>query len=217
VFRADCKANREIWENNNSFRRRPHVLAIRRILPTLSRIRAELAGEFSLAIREVYFMDQSKSVPANDIARNKHTAPAKNIVDTLIAAGNFTTFAAGIKAAGLTEELAAQGPFTVFAPTDEAFKRLPSGSYDLLRKDPARFKAVLNYHVVRGTFMAKDMKSGEVMTMQGSTLTAAVSSSDVRVNEARITQADLVAANGTVHAIDTVILPKNWQLLAAAA
>jgi uncharacterized surface protein with fasciclin (FAS1) repeats len=162
-------------------------------------------------------MDQSKSVPANDTARNNYTAPAKNIVDTAIAAGNFTTFAAGIKAAGLTEELAAKGPFTVFAPTDEAFKKLASGSYDLLRKDPAKFKAVLNYHVVRGNFMAKDVKSGEVMTMQGSTLTAAVSSSDVRVNGARITQADLVAANGTVHAIDAVILPKNWQLLAAAA
>jgi uncharacterized surface protein with fasciclin (FAS1) repeats len=162
-------------------------------------------------------MDQSKSVPANDTARNNYTAPAKNIVDTAIAAGNFTTFAAGIKAAGLTEELAAKGPFTVFAPTDDAFKKLASGSYDLLRKDPAKFKAVLNYHVVRGNFMAKDVKSGEVMTMQGSTLTAAVSSSDVRVNGARITQADLVAANGTVHAIDAVILPKNWQLLAAAA
>jgi len=162
-------------------------------------------------------MDQSKSVPANDTARNNYTAPAKNIVDTAIAAGNFTTFAAGIKAAGLTEELAAKGPFTVFAPTDEAFKKLASGSYELLRKDPAKFKAVLNYHVVRGNFMAKDVKSGEVMTMQGSTLTAAVSSSDVRVNGARITQADLVAANGTVHAIDAVILPKNWQLLAAAA
>ena len=162
-------------------------------------------------------MDQSKSVPANDTARNNYTAPAKNIVDTAIAAGNFTTFAAGIKAAGLTEELAAKGPFTVFAPTDDAFKKLASGSYDLLRKDPAKFKAVLNYHVVRGNFMAKDVKSGEVMTMQGSTLTAAVSSSDVRVNGARITQADLVAANGTVHAIDAVILPKNWHLLAAAA
>jgi uncharacterized surface protein with fasciclin (FAS1) repeats len=162
-------------------------------------------------------MDQSKSVPANDTARNNYTAPAKNIVDTAIAAGNFTTFAAGIKAAGLTEELAAKGPFTVFAPTDEAFKKLASGSYDLLRKDPAKFKAVLNYHVVRGNFMAKDVKSGEVMTMQGSTLTAAVSSSDLRINGARITQADLVAANGTVHAIDAVILPKNWQLLAAAA
>jgi hypothetical protein len=119
---------------NTSLRRRPHVLDTTRMLCVLSRIRAELAGEFSLTIREVYFMDQSKSVPANDIARNNHTAPAKNIVDTVIAAGNFTIFAAGIKAAGLNEELAAKGPFTVFAPTDEAFKKLPSGSYDLLAR-----------------------------------------------------------------------------------
>lgn len=162
-------------------------------------------------------MDQSKSVPATEAARNNQTAPAKNIVDTAIGAGNFTTFAAGIKAAGLTDALAAKGPFTVFAPTDEAFKKLPSGAYDALLKDSAKLKAVLNYHVVSGYFMARDVKSGEVMTLQGSTLTAAVSSPDVRVNGARVTQADLVATNGIVHAIDEVILPRNWQLLAAAA
>ena len=162
-------------------------------------------------------MDQSKSVPAGEAARNTNTAPAKNIVDTMIAAGNFTTFAAGIKAAGLTDALAAKGPFTVFAPTDEAFKRLPSGAYDRLLKDSTKLKAVLNYHIVSGHLMARDMKSGDLMTLQGSTLTAAVSPSDVRVNGARITQGDLVATNGIVHAVDEVILPKNWQLLAAAA
>jgi uncharacterized surface protein with fasciclin (FAS1) repeats len=162
-------------------------------------------------------MDRPKSVPATEAARNNTTGPAKNIVDTAIAAGNFTTFAAGIKAAGLTDALAAKGPFTVFAPTDEAFKKLPSGAYDALLKDSAKLKAILNYHVVSGYFMAKDVKSGEVMTLQGSTLTAAVSSSDVRVNGARVTQADLATSNGIVHAIDAVILPKNWKLLAAAA
>jgi uncharacterized surface protein with fasciclin (FAS1) repeats len=162
-------------------------------------------------------MDQSKSVPATDTARNNQTAPAKNIVDTAIAAGNFHTFAAGFKAAGLTDALAAKGPFTVFAPTDDAFRKLPTGTYDALLKDPVKLKAILNYHVVPGYFMAKDVKSGEVMTLQGSSLTAVVSSSDVRVNGARITRADIVATNGIVHAIDTVILPKNWQLLAAAA
>jgi uncharacterized surface protein with fasciclin (FAS1) repeats len=162
-------------------------------------------------------MDQSKSVPARDTARNVTTGPAKSIIDTVIGAGKFMTFAAGIKAAGLTDAFAAKGPFTVFAPTDEAFKRLPSGAYDRLLKDSAKLKAVLNYHVVSGHLMARDMKSGDVMTLQGSTLTAAVSSSDVRVNGARITQGDLVATNGVVHAIDEVILPKNWQLLAAAA
>jgi uncharacterized surface protein with fasciclin (FAS1) repeats len=162
-------------------------------------------------------MDQSKSVPARDTARNVTTGPVKSIIDTVIGAGNFTTFAAGIKAAGLTDALAAKGPFTVFAPTDEAFKRLPFGAYDRLLKDSTKLKAVLNYHVVSGHLMARDMKSGDLMTLQGSTLTAAVSPSDVRVNGARITQGDLVAMNGIVHAIDEVILPKNWQLLAAAA
>ena len=143
--------------------------------------------------------------------------PLLSVIDLVIGAGNFTTFTAGIKAAGLTDALAAKGPFTVFAPSDEAFKRLPSGAYDRLLKDSTKLKAVLNYHVVSGHLMARDMKSGDLMTLQGSTLTAAVSPSDVRVNGARITQGDLVATNGIVHAVDEVILPKNWQLLAAAA
>ena len=162
-------------------------------------------------------MDQAKSIPAGEAARNSNTAPAKNIVDTAIAAGNFTTFVACVKAAGLTEAFAAKGPFTVFAPTDEAFKKLPSGAYDALLKDSAKLRAVLNYHVVPGYFRAGEVKSGEVMTLQGSTLTATTSSMDVRVNGARITQADLAGTNGIVHAIDAVILPKNWQLLAVAA
>jgi uncharacterized surface protein with fasciclin (FAS1) repeats len=160
-------------------------------------------------------MDQSKSSPAGEVARN--TAPTTNIVDTIIAAGHFTTLARAVNAAGLTDELAAKGPFTVFAPTDEAFKKLAVGGYDALLKDVGRLKAILNYHVLSGYFVAKDVKSGELMTLQGSPLTAVVSSSDVRVNGARVTKADIVATNGIVHAIDAVILPKNWQLLAAAA
>ena len=162
-------------------------------------------------------MDRSNSVPTGDAARNTNTAPTKNIVETVIAAGNFRTFAAAINAAGLTAELAAKGPFTVFAPTDEAFKKLPAGAYDSLLRDTGKLKAVLNYHVVSGYLMARDLKSGELATAQGTSLTAVVSSSDVRVNGARVTKADIVATNGIVHAMDTVILPKNWQLLAAAA
>jgi len=162
-------------------------------------------------------MDQSKSLPVGEAARNSNTAPTKNIVDTMIAAGHFTTFAAAVNAAGLTGELVGKGPFTVFAPTDEAFKKLPAGGYESLLKDVGKLKAILNYHVVSGYFTARDVKSGEVMTLQGSPLTAAVSSSDVRVNGARVTKADIVTTNGIVHAIDAVILPKNWQLLAAAA
>jgi len=162
-------------------------------------------------------MDQSKNAPVRETVRNIQTGPANNIVGTVIAAGDFTTFATAMKAAGLSDALAAKGPFTVFAPTDEAFRKLPAGAYDALLRDAAKLKAVLNYHVVSGYFMARDVKSGEVMTLQGSTLTAAVSPADVRVNGARVTQADIVATNGIIHGIDAVILPKSWQLLAVAA
>jgi uncharacterized surface protein with fasciclin (FAS1) repeats len=162
-------------------------------------------------------MDQSKSVPAGEAARNNNTAPTKNIIDSTIAAGKLATFASAVNAAGLTDELAAKGPFTVFAPTDDAFKNLPAGAYDNLLKDVGKLKAVLSYHVVSGYFAARDLKSGETMTLQGSPLATAVSSSDVRINGARVTQTDIFATNGIVHAIDAVILPKNWQLLAAAA
>jgi uncharacterized surface protein with fasciclin (FAS1) repeats len=162
-------------------------------------------------------MDQLRSVPTGEAARKTNIAPTKNIVDTVISADHFATFAGAVNAAGLTTELAGKGPFTVFAPTDEAFKKLPAGAYDNLLKDAGKLKAIVNYHVVSGYFMARDLKAGEVATAQGTPLTAVVSSSDVRVNGARVTKADIVATNGIVHAIDAVILPKNWQLLAAAA
>jgi uncharacterized surface protein with fasciclin (FAS1) repeats len=163
-------------------------------------------------------MDQSKGTPVMEAARKNSTGPARNIVDTAIAAGNFSIFAAAIGAAGLTEALAAQGPFTVFAPTDAAFKKLPAGAYDALLKDTGKLKAILNYHIVPGHVMAKDLKAGEVMTKQGTTLTSTPSSStNVRINSARVVKADLVASNGVIHAIDAVLLPKNWQLTAAAA
>ena len=162
-------------------------------------------------------MEQSKNTSANQAGSSMHMPPSKNIVDTAIAAGNFTTLVAGIRAAGLTETLTGKGPFTVFAPTDEAFKKLPHGALDALLKDTAKLKAVLSYHVVAGHVCAKDVKSGEVMTVQGSALTSVVSSSCVQVNGARVKQADIAATNGVIHVIDAVIMPKNWQLLAAAA
>ena len=153
----------------------------------------------------------------NTLTGQQTSTPVKNIVDTTIDAGNFTTLAAGLKAAGLTDILSKKGPFTVFAPTDEAFKKLPAGAMDALLKDTAKLKGVLTYHVIVGHVSTKDMKTGDVMTMQGSPLTAVVASSDVQVNGAHVRRADLVATNGVIHAIDTVIMPKNWQLLATAA
>jgi uncharacterized surface protein with fasciclin (FAS1) repeats len=162
-------------------------------------------------------MSESKSASGSQHGNTNHTTPSKNIVDTAIAAGNFTTFVASIKTAGLIDKVTGKGPFTVFAPSDEAFKKLPHGALEALLKDSAKLKAVLSYHVVAGHFLAKDLKSGEVMTLQGSALTALVSSSDVQVNGAHVRQADIAAANGVVHGIDAVVMPKDTQLLAAAA
>lgn len=164
-------------------------------------------------------MSQSKSDLAGERTGTNPTAPTKNIVDTMIGAGNFTTLAAGIKAAGLTDTLAGKGPFTVFAPTDAAFKKLPTGAVEALLKDKGKLMAVLKYHVIPGHVMVRDMKSGDVMTLQGSALTAVVSASgsDVQVNGAHVKRTDVVATNGVIHEIDAVIMPKNWQLLADAA
>jgi uncharacterized surface protein with fasciclin (FAS1) repeats len=162
-------------------------------------------------------MNESNKAPASQHGSTTHTAPSKNIVDTAIAAGKFTTLVAGIKTAGLTDKLTGNGPFTIFAPTDEAFKKLPPGALEALLKDSAKLKAVLTYNVVAGHIWAKDMKSGDMMTLQGSPLTASVSTSGVYVNGAHVKQADIAATNGVLHAIDAVIMPKNWQLLAAAA
>jgi uncharacterized surface protein with fasciclin (FAS1) repeats len=162
-------------------------------------------------------MNQSSNTSASQHGSTNYTPPSRNIIDTAIAAGTFTTLLAGIKSAGLTDKLTEKGPFTVFAPTDEAFKKLAPGALEALLKDSAKLKAVLSYHVVAGHMLAKDMKSGDMMTLQGSPLTASVSSSGVHVNGAHVKQADIVATNGVVHVIDAVIMPKNWQLLAAAA
>lgn len=162
-------------------------------------------------------MDESKSLPAGAPARSANTSPTKNIVEAVSAAGRFTTFAGAVKAAGLTGALAAKGPFTVFAPTDQAFEKLPAGAYDGILRDVGRLKAILNYHVISGYFASRDMKSGAVVTLQGSPLTVAVAESGIRVNGVPVSEADIIATNGVVHAIETVILPKNWKLRAKAA
>jgi uncharacterized surface protein with fasciclin (FAS1) repeats len=110
-------------------------------------------------------MEQSKSTSANRQSNAAPPSPTKNIVDTAIAAGTINTLMAGMKADGLTDTLAGKGPFTVFAPTDEAFKKLPTGALDALLKDTAKLKAVLSYHVIPGHVLAQDLKAGEVMTV----------------------------------------------------
>ena len=162
-------------------------------------------------------MEQSKNSPTNQQGSGSYAAPSKDIVETAIAAGNLTTLISAVKTAGLTDTLTGKGPFTVFAPTDEAFKRLPVGALDALIRDSAKLKAVMSYHVIKGHVLAKDVKSGEVMTLQGSPLVASVSSSGAEVNGVPVKQADIIATNGVIHMIEAAIMPKHWQLLAAAA
>jgi len=135
------------------------------------------------------------------------SAQAKDIVDTAVAAGNFSTLATALKAAGLIDTLKGKGPFTVFAPTDAAFAKLPKADLDALLKDKAKLTAVLTYHVVAGKVMAADVKAGQVKTVQGSSLTVSTSMG-VMVDQAKVTATDIVADNGVIHVIDSVIMPK---------
>jgi uncharacterized surface protein with fasciclin (FAS1) repeats len=135
------------------------------------------------------------------------SAQAKDIVDTAVGAGNFKTLAAALTAAGLIDTLKGKGPFTVFAPTDEAFAKIPKADLDALLKDKAKLTAVLTYHVVAGKVMAADVKAGNVKTVQGSELTVSTSMG-VMVNNAKVIKTDIVADNGVIHVIDTVIMPK---------
>jgi uncharacterized surface protein with fasciclin (FAS1) repeats len=132
---------------------------------------------------------------------------AKDIVDTAVAAGSFKTLATALGAAGLIDTLKGKGPFTVFAPTDEAFAKIPKADLDALLKDKAKLTAVLTYHVVAGKVMAADVKAGKVKTVQGSDLTV-TTMGGVQVNGANVVKTDIGADNGVIHVIDTVVMPK---------
>jgi len=130
----------------------------------------------------------------------------KDIVDTAVSAGTFNTLATALKAAGLVDTLKGPGPFTVFAPTDAAFAKVPADQLQALLADKAKLTAVLTYHVVPGVVMSKDVKPGMVKTVQGSNLTV-TTMGGVKVNNANVTAVDIVADNGVIHVIDTVVLP----------
>ena len=132
---------------------------------------------------------------------------AADIVDTAVGAGSFKTLATALGAAGLVDTLKGKGPFTVFAPTDEAFAKIPKADLDALLKDKIKLVAVLTYHVVPGKVMAADVKPGKVKTVQGSDLTI-TTSNGVMVNNAKVIKTDVVADNGVIHVIDTVLIPK---------
>jgi uncharacterized surface protein with fasciclin (FAS1) repeats len=130
-----------------------------------------------------------------------------DLVDTAVSAGSFNTLAKALTEAGLIETLKGEGPFTVFAPTDEAFAKLPPGALEGLLKDKAKLKAVLTYHVVPGKVLAADVvRLSAARTVQGQDLR--ISTADgVRVNQAKVVKTDITASNGVIHAIDAVVLP----------
>ena len=148
-----------------------------------------------------------KLISAVALAAASFSAQAADIVDTAVAAGSFKTLAAALQAAGLVETLKGKGPFTVFAPTDDAFAKVSKADLDALLKDKAKLTAVLTYHVVAGKVMASDVKAGKVKTVQGSELTVATAGG-VMVDSAKVIKTDIVADNGVIHVIDSVIVPK---------
>ena len=138
------------------------------------------------------------------------SAQEKDIVDTAVAAGSFKTLATALKAAGLVETLKGPGPFTVFAPTDDAFAKLPKGTLDDLLKPENKEKlvAILTYHVVPGKVMAADVvKMKKAKTVEGSEITIKTKGNKVMVDKANVTKTDIVASNGVIHVIDAVMMP----------
>jgi uncharacterized surface protein with fasciclin (FAS1) repeats len=148
------------------------------------------------------------TVATADVQAQSYGSDRPNLVEVAVAAGSFNTLVAAVQAAGLEETLRGHGPFTVFAPTDEAFAKLPEGTVEALLADPERLRAVLTYHVVSGR-----VTSGEVVgmdranTVQGSPLHIRTYNGRVQVGGATVTQADIEASNGVIHVIDTVLLP----------
>ena len=153
----------------------------------------------------------SAAVVAGTVAvpESRVFAAPSDIVDTAVAAGSFKTLAAALQAAGLVDTLKGPGPFTVFAPTDEAFAKLPAGAVDALLKDKAKLTQVLTYHVVPGRVMASDVvKLKSAKTVQGGSVDIR-SGKAVMIDGATVVQADVAASNGVIHVIDTVLMPRQ--------
>ena len=150
------------------------------------------------------------TLPALASAQKKEKAPLKNIVQVAVEAGSFNTLVTAVKAAGLVETLSGPGPFTVFAPTDAAFAKLPAGTIEALLADKAKLTSILTYHVVSGKVMASDIVKAHgatPSTVNGLPLDIVVKDGKVYVNGTQVITADIQASNGVIHVIDAVLLP----------
>jgi uncharacterized surface protein with fasciclin (FAS1) repeats len=147
---------------------------------------------------------------ASSLTASNYTKKAQNIVGVAAEAGTFNTLVAAVKAAGLVETLSGEGPFTVFAPSDEAFAKLPAGTVEslLLPENKQKLTGILTYHVLAGKVMASDVKTMQAKTVNGAELAINVGSGGVKINNAKVVATDIAASNGVIHVIDTVLLPE---------
>lgn len=141
------------------------------------------------------------------LALSAGVASANDLIDTAATSGSFKTFLATVKAAGLTDSLRNQGPFTVFAPSDEAFAKLPDGTIESLMKDKVKLAQLLSHHIVPGKLLVAEAKPGPLKTIQGDSIKLTSDNGMITVDGARVTQSDLKADNGVIQVIDKVILP----------
>lgn len=154
--------------------------------------------------------EKTTSTKASATKAEMKAMAEKDIVETAVSAGSFNTLVAAVKAAGLVETLKGEGPFTVFAPTDEAFAKLPKGTVEALLNDKEKLTAILTYHVVPGRVMASDVvKLDRAKTVNGQDVKIKTTDEGVMVDEARVVKTDIATSNGVIHVIDTVILPEE--------
>jgi uncharacterized surface protein with fasciclin (FAS1) repeats len=174
-------------------------------------ITAASAGEAWSPVTPISSAQGMKFASADKHANAETWSPAHitraDLVDTAVSAGQFSTLAKALTEAGLIDTLKGPGPFTVFAPTDAAFAKIPAEQLQALLADKAALTKVLTYHVVPGAVMAKDVSTGPVKTVEGQSLMLQVSNAGVKVNDANVTKTDILASNGVIHVIDTVVLP----------
>jgi uncharacterized surface protein with fasciclin (FAS1) repeats len=157
-------------------------------------------------------MTEVKQAPEKTSAEHLNRSPIYSLDTLARKSERLRRFADCIQAAELTHTLANKGPYTIFAPSDAAFEKIPADALQALLRDSAKLKAVLSYHIVADFIALKEMKSGELMTLQGNTLEVKLSSGVFRINGARVVETDLTAINGVVHAIDELLLPPKWRL-----
>lgn len=163
---------------------------------------------FSFAKLLVPALAVAFTLPAQ--AGTSHASPRQDIVGVATTAGSFNTLVAAVKAAGLVQTLQGSGPFTVFAPTDDAFAKLPAGTIEslLLPENKGKLASILTYHVVPGKVMAADVKTMQASTVNGQKLNLEVADGEVTVNGAKVLKTDIAATNGVIHVIDSVVLPQ---------